>query len=325
MNRIAKLMVIFLVLALVTMGCSQSAPKEENKTAFPTKPIEMVVPFAPGGATDVAARIVANAVNKYMPNGQSVVVTNKAGGGGVVATVEAFTTAADGYKLLYISTTPLSISPITTKTPYTHDSFQPIVRVLTYSQVIAVRKDSPWKTFEEWVAYCKANPEKFTYGTQGVGTSAHLAMEELAATLGIKLKHVPFDGASLAQTALLGGHVQGILVASTDLNLDELRILVDFGSHRNPRNKDIPTLTEKEVNIKHDLYSGVAAPKGLPKDVLDILHTAFKKALEDPATQEAINKVSLDPAYLGPEDFQNEISKEFTSYKTIIENIGLKK
>ena len=317
---------IALIATLIITGCSQKTtePKKEAGNKFPEKPIEMIVPFAAGGATDVTARIITNAANKYMPNGQSIVVTNKTGGGGAVGTTDAFNSAPDGYKLLYVSATPMCVAPITSKTLYTHDSFQQIIRIVSYSQVLVVRRDSPWKTFDDWVDYCKKNPDKFTYGTQGTGSSAHLIMEEIAAALDIKVKHVPFAGAAPAQTALLGSHIHGMIGASTDLNLAELKPIVDFGTTRTKGLvDDVPTLVEKGIDIKHDVFSGVAAPKGTPKEIITILHDVFKKAQEDPTAREQLKKAGLEPAYLGPEDFQKEISREFRAYEAVVKKTGL--
>ena len=317
-----SILVAFLLMVVLT-GCS----KEEKaaKPSYPTKAIELVVPFAPGGATDVAARHVANAANKYMPNGQSVVVTNKAGGGGVIAAAEMAKEKADGYKLIYTSTTPACVAPLLGDVGYKDDSFQTIARVLSYSQVLVVRKDSPWQTFEQWLEWVKKNPDTFTYGTQGVGTTPHLTMEEIAFAEGLKIKHVPYTGAALAQQSLLGNHIMGIACASTDINKAELRILVDFGSKRNPRNPDIPTLLEKNIKISHDLFSGVAAPKGLGKDELKVLETVFEKAANDPETKERLDKAGLDPGYLNAVDFQKVISTEYKAYEAIIKKIGLRK
>lgn len=321
MKKLSILMVLFLLVVLV--GCSKD--EKAAKPSYPTKAIELVVPYSPGGATDVAARIVANAANKYMPNGQSVVVTNKPGGGGVIAAAEMAKEKSDGYKLIYTSTTPACIAPLLGNVGYKDDSFQTIARALTYSQVLVVRKDSQWETFEQWLEWVKQNPDKFTYGTQGVGTTAHLTMEELAFAEGLKIKHVPYAGAALAQQSLLGSHINGIACASTDINKDELRMLVDFGSKRNPRNPDIPTLTEKGTKISHDLFSGVAAPKGLGKDELKVLEEVFEKAVNDPETKERISKAGLDPAYLNSVEFQKVISEEYKAYEVIIKEIGLRK
>ncbi len=326
MKKIAFLLAVFCM--VVFSGCSSTSKpagdKPAAKTNFPQKPIELVVPFAPGGANDVAARIVANAANKFMPNGESVVVTNKAGGGAVIGATDVYNAKPDGYKLLYLSATAGSIQPNFGETVYTHNSFQPVIRVLTYSQVLVVSKNSPLKTFQEWLDYVKKNPNKFTYGTQGVGSTGHLAMEEVASAAGLDLKHVPFSGASTAQTALLGGHIQGIFVAPTDLNLDALRPLGDIGSQKNPR-INVPLIKDMGVNVSRDLYAGIVAPKGIPKEVLDVLVTVFKKAVEDPTVREQLQKAGLDPNYAGPEAFQKQITDDYEAYKVLFKKLKLGK
>lgn len=326
MKKIAFLLVVICMVILT--GCSStSKPSEEKSTAkmdFPQKPIELVVPFAPGGANDVAARIVANAANKHMPNGQSVVVSNKPGGGAVIGATDVYNSKPDGYKLLYLSATAGSIQPNFGETVYTHNSFQPVVRVLTYSQVLVVSKDSPWNNFQEWLEYVKKNPNKFTYGTQGVGSTGHLAMEELASAAGLELKHVPFSGASTAQTALLGGHIQGIFVAPTDLNLDALRPLGDIGTKTNPR-INVPLIKDMGVNVSRDLYAGIVAPKGIPKEVLALLVDVFKKAVEDPTVKEQLQKAGLEPNYADPEGFQKQITNDYEAYNVLFKKLKLGK
>lgn len=329
-----KAAIVSLILAtVVSVGCAKqeaSKPAGGDKPAetavksnFPQKPIEMVVPFAPGGATDSSARILAASASKYLPNGQSIAVTNKAGGGATIGVTDVFMSKPDGYKIGFVTSSPLSIQPNYGQAAYTHDSFQPIMRALSFSQVLVVKSDSPWKTFDEWLDYVKKNPNKFIYGTSGTGSIAHIAMEALNNATGIQSKHVPFDGSAPALTALLGGHIQGAVVLPTDINSDSVRILANFGSLKSDAYKDVPTLMDKGIQVKQDVYSGLIAPKGLPKDVLQVLQEAFKKALEDPATVEQLKKIGLAPAYLGPEEFQKEITDSFKMSGEVMKKAGL--
>ena len=316
---IVPILAVLLIIGLT--GCAEQKPEAGSK--FPQKAVELVVPFAPGGVTDIAARILANSATKYLPNGQAVVVTNKPGGGGIVGTTEVFNAKPDGYKIAFASSAPLSIQPHYGKTSFTHDSFQPLMRALSFGQVLVVKNDSPWKTFEEWLDYVKKNPDSFTYGTTGTGGVAHLTMERLNHEAGLKSKHVPFAGAAPALTALLGGHIQGVIVAPNDVNNEEFRILVDFGSKKNAMLNSVPLLKEKGINITQNICTGLIAPKGLPKDVADVLHTAFKKALEDPATIAEFKKIGFAPAYSSPEAFQKEITDDFNTSKVVLKRLGL--
>lgn len=324
------LMLSMLIFALVLGGCSSSdssIAKDKPKGEFPTKPIEMIVPFAAGGSTDAAARALASVVNKYMPNGQSVVVVNKSGGAGTIGLAEVLNAKPDGYKIGLTAAGPISIQPHYGQAPYTHDSFQTIMRVTAVPQVLVVQSDAPWKTFEEWLDYVKQNPGKFTYSTAGTGGPPHIAMEALNTAAGIQTKNVPFDGGAPAVTALLGGHVHGAVVqpqeAIAHIDSGALRALVNVGESKIESFKDTPLLKEKGIDVAVDVFNGIIAPKGLPQEELDILHDAFKKALEDPAVIEQYNKLGIQPAYAGPEDFQKTITDSFNTNGDVMKKIGL--
>lgn len=318
-------LIILIVFSLVIAGCSQSTVgKESENNNFPEKPIELIVPYDPGGGTDMAARALVSKVSDYLPNNQPVVVVNKPGGAGTVGITEIVKSKADGYTLAMTSTGATSIQPIYGKTIYTHDSFQPIMRVLSNPQVLMVRPDAPWKTYDEWLKYMKKNPGKFTYGTAGTGHTAHIAMESLMKEEGIVAKHVPFNGAGPALTALLGGYVQGIMVQAqnprSQFESGELRPLINLGTNKEEGYDGAPWLKEE---IAIDVYHGLIAPKDTPQEVITILHDAFKKALEDPTVIEQISKGGANPAYAGPTDFGEEIMKSYKQNESIAKDIGL--
>ncbi|WP_164553250.1 Bug family tripartite tricarboxylate transporter substrate binding protein [Brevibacillus marinus] len=337
MKKLVSLVTAIFMLAAV--GCSQNAaPAPAGQTAagdqgsqtkidYPTKPIEIIVPYAPGGGTDAAARILANAVSKHLPNGQSMVVSNKPGGAATIGMTEVFKAKPDGYTIGMTTTGATSIQPHYGKSPYTHDSFQAVIRVLSVPQVLVVRTDAPWKTFEEWLEYVKANPDKFTYGTAGAGHTAHIAMEALNMAAGIKTKHVPFDGAGPAVTALVGGHVEGAVVqvqeAKAQIDAGKIRALVNVGSNKIESYKDVPLATEKGYDVQVDVYTGVLAPKDTPPEIVSILHDAFKKALEEPEVIEQFKKIGVEPAYAGPEEFQKDITDSFNRNGEIMKKVGL--
>ncbi|MGQ7280704.1 Bug family tripartite tricarboxylate transporter substrate binding protein [Brevibacillus thermoruber] len=331
--------IVTVVFTLVAAGCSQHATQSNGnqtaagaqgsqaKTDYPTKPIEIIVPYAPGGGTDSAARILTTAASKYLPNGQSIVVVNKPGGAATIGMTEVFKAKPDGYKIGMTTTGATSIQPHYGKAPYSHDSFQAVIRVLSVPQVLVVRADAPWKTFEEWLEYVKANPDTFTYGTAGAGHTAHLAMEALNMAAGIKTKHVPFDGAGPAVTALIGGHVEGAVVqvqeAKAQMDAGKIRPLINVGSSKVEAYKDVPLAKEKGYDVQVDVYTGVLAPKDTPKEIVTILHDAFKKAMEDPSVIEQFKKLGVEPAYAGPEDFQKDITDSFNRNGEIMKKVGL--
>lgn len=318
---------LVLVAMIILSACSKStgnAAVNKTNVDFPTKPIEIIVPYDAGGGTDMAARALASKVSEYLPNKQAVVVVNKPGGGGTVGNTQVLHAKPDGYTLLMTSTGALSIQPNYGKATYSHDSFAPIMRVLSNPQAIIVKADAPWKTYDEWLAYMKKNPGEFTYGTAGTGLTGHIAMEALSMDEKIKARHVPFDGAGPALTALLGGHVQGVVVQAQNpralVESGEVRPLINIGSNKEEGFDGFPWVSEK---ASLDVYHGLLAPKDTPKEVLDILHDAFKKALEDPAVIDQINKGGAHPAYAGPEDFQKEITESYEKSRDVLQKVGL--
>jgi tripartite-type tricarboxylate transporter receptor subunit TctC len=254
-------------------------------------------------------------------------VVNKEGASGTIGLSEVMRAKPDGYTLGITTTTATSIQPHFEETPFEHDSFQAVIRTSAVPQVLVVKEDAIWKTFEEWLEYVKRNPGKFTYSIPVKAGSQFMAMEALAKETGIEVKAVPFDGAAPATTALLGGHVDGMLVQSVDARAQvesgTVRELVNVGSNKVGANEDTPLLTEKGIDVVFDIYSGILAPKGIPQDVRDTLHEAFKKALEEPEVIEQFAKMGIEPTYAGPEDFQKEITNSFEVHGEIMKDLGL--
>jgi tripartite-type tricarboxylate transporter receptor subunit TctC len=302
--------------------------QEKSKTDFPKKPVQLTIGFAAGGGTDVVARAVVNAVNKYLPNGQSVVVENKPGASGTIQLAEIMKGKPDGYTIGSVTTGNLAIQPNYGKTPYKAEDFQPIARFNSAQNLLVVKSDAPWKTFDEWLDYVKKNPGKFKYSTAGAGNTQHLAMEALNQHFGTETKHVPFDGAAPAMTALLGGHVDGAVVLTQEAkpNTDSgaFRVLANMGTTKSELYKDAVFLKDKGF-VGLDTWSGVVVPKGTPKEIVDVLSDAFKKAMDDAELKDQLKKIGLEPGYAGPEDFAKIIEKDAKITGDVAKKIGLVK
>lgn len=319
MKKILSLLLL-LVLSVFTVACSQSSPtetasttsteKEEAKPSndFPNKTIEMVVPTPPGGGADTLARILAQHANKYLPNGQNVVIVNKPGGNATIGVSEIFKAKPDGYTIGFVPTGPITEEPHYGNTPYTHDSFQTIMRISQQDGLFYVRSDSPWQTYEEWLQYVKENPGKFRVGTIA---STKYTLERLNHDAEIDMKIVPYEGFAETTTALLGKHVEGIFSIPTavkaQLQTGEFKPLFSSSS----RDVGVPLLKDNGFNISEAKVNGIIAPKGIPEDVLTILHDAFKKTLEDPEVVEQFRKVDSEPYYAGPEEYQQILTDGF--------------
>ncbi|WP_161493905.1 Bug family tripartite tricarboxylate transporter substrate binding protein [Virgibacillus necropolis] len=324
-----KKITIIVLLTLVLGACSNfSSGSEKGKASdYPTKPIEVIVPFAAGGSTDVAARTIASVAQKYLPNGQTLVISNKPGGGGAVGLTELLSAKPDGYTIALASAGSISYQPLYGNTSYSKDSFQSITMVNTVPQLFVVNADSPWETFDEWLKYAKENPNEFKYGTAGTGIPSHVAMEALNIAAGIKTTNVPYEGAAPTVTALLGGHIDGAIIQPTDVKSHvksgELRVLANVGETKMKGFEDVPFLTDKGIDVAVDVFAGFIGPKDLPEDIVDILDEAFKKTIEDPELTEKFEKLGIIPKYGNPNDFQKVITDTFESSKTVVEKAGL--
>jgi len=294
---------------------------------FPVKPVTFIVPWAPGGATDVSLRVLAETTGKYL--GQPVVIENKAGGGGTVgpATMVA-TSKPDGYMVSQIPITVFRYPYMMKATWDPLKDFTYIIHLTGYTFGVVVRKDAPWKTWDEFVAYAKSNPGKVTYATPGAGTSLHVTMEMFARKHGIKWIQVPMKGTAESVAAVLGGHVVAAADASgwaPQVDAGELRLLVTWGNQRTKKYPNVPTLKELGYGIVSNSPFGIAGVKGTDPKIVKTLHDAFKKGMEDPAYQKILEKFDMEPFYKNSEDYTKYVKELCEEEKENMEKMGLKK
>ncbi|CAM4105635.1 tripartite tricarboxylate transporter substrate binding protein [Bordetella muralis] len=295
------------------------------QTDFPTKPITLIVPFPAGGSTDRHLRAVAAQASKSL--GQNVVVENRPGAGGTMAPGNMARSAKpDGYT---ISLYPLGML----RMPYMHKTdwdpikdFTFIVGLSGYTFGFTVRADSPFKTFNDYIAAARAKPGAIDYGSTGVGSSPHLLMEELAINAKVKLTHVPFKGNADMQQALLGGHVMAQSDASGwDQFVDsgKMRLLVTFGEKRTTRWPDVPTAEELGYGVTSTSPYGLAGPKGMDPAVVKKLHDAFKTGLFSEQSMEIMKQLNQEPVYRNSDDYREWAIATYAKDKTLIEHLGL--
>jgi tripartite-type tricarboxylate transporter receptor subunit TctC len=279
-------------------------PTVGSAAGFPDKPITLIVPYPAGGSTDVAIRALAEVAKKHL--GQPVIVENKSGGGGAVGVGSIVGKNPDGY-LLAVAVTSLHRNSYLNKLPFdTVKDLTPIIRVGGYLYGILVKTDSQFKALPDLIAYAKANPEKLSYMASGVGTGGHVAMEELAYNTGLKLVHIPSKGDQESSAAVLGGHVDFISTTSGWVPLaqaGQLRILALFSDKRIKTFPDAPTVAELGYKVVHNSPFGIFGPKGMPADIVKILHDAFKKSMEDPAFLSTMEKYELPVLYQSSQDY----------------------
>jgi len=312
----------FAAFALLFVLCV--APTAQAQT-FPSRPVTLIVPWAAGGTTDISMRALATAAEKHL--GQSIVVENRPGAAGVLGPMQMASAAPDGYTVAQVPITVFRY-PFMRKT-----SFDPandltyIIGLAGYAFGVVVRKDAPWKTFQEFLADAKANPGKINYGTPGAGTSLHITMEQIAKMQGIKWTHVPFKGTSETTNALLGGHINAVADATgwaQLVNAGELRLLAIWSAKRSKNWPAAPTLQEAGIDLISNSPFGIAGPKGMDAAVVAILHDAFRKALDEPAYVATMERLDQEPFYLNSADYRAFALKQLVEQKQLIEELGLK-
>jgi tripartite-type tricarboxylate transporter receptor subunit TctC len=265
--------------------------------AYPEKPIRLVVPFAPGGGTDLVARTLGAGMSAEL--GQTVIIDNKPGAGTIIGTDAVAKSPPDGYTLV-IATFAHAVNPsLQPKMPFATDkAFAPVILIGRGPNVLVVRPDSPYKSVKDIIAAAKAAPKKLTYASQGLGTSAHLAGELFANLTGIQLTHVPYRGAGPAITDLLGGQVDMIFgtasAVATFVDGGKLRALAVTTAERSPALKNVPTIAESGVpGYAAESWYGLYAPAGTPADVIAKLNAAAKKAAHSPTFQKRVQEEGL--------------------------------
>jgi tripartite-type tricarboxylate transporter receptor subunit TctC len=289
---------------------------------FPSKPVTLLCPWPPGGSTDIGMRALAEATGKYL--GQPVVIENKPGAAGTLGAAAMLNARPDGYTVTQIPLTVFRL-PHLEKIPF--DPLADLTYILGvsgYTFGVVVRSESPWKTWNEFVAHAKANPEKVSYGTPGTNTTLHVTMEEFGFKQGIKWLHVPHKGGAPAMQALLGGHIDSVADSTTwapQVNAGKLRLLVTWGETRTRSWPDVPTLKELGYGTVQTSPYGIAGPKGMEPRVVKTLHDAFKRGMEDPIHTAVLEKLDQDLAYLSSEDYARYARETFAAEKAAMERL----
>ncbi len=311
------------VIAILWLACVSGA-SAQTAEAFPERPITLICPWTPGGNTDIALRALADVAARQL--GKRIIIDNRPGAGGALGPQNMAAGAKpDGYTLSQI---PLGVFRLPHMVKTTFDPLADLTWILNvagYEFGVSVRADSPWKTWDEFIAYAKANPGKVSFASPGIGTSLHLTMEDLSGRLGIQWLHVPHKGSADAVTALRGGQVMA-QAGSPPWELVEAgqaRPLVMWGDNRTPRAPNVPTLKELYGIVANSPW-GIAGPKGMDPKVVKILHDAIKKGMDDPAYQKVLERFDQDNFYLSSEDYAKFAKQVNDKEKATVERMGLK-
>ncbi|MBP0493625.1 Bug family tripartite tricarboxylate transporter substrate binding protein [Pararoseomonas indoligenes] len=293
---------------------------------FPDKAIRMLVPWAPGGTTDVQMRAFCDAAGKRL--GQPVVVENKAGAGGILGAQALLSERPDGYTLAQIPISVFRVPYMSQRPPFDPlADFTYVSHLTGYLFGVVVKADAPWADFPAFLADAKANPGKFNYGTPGVGTSLHITMEQIAGLRDITYVHVPFRGVAENMQALLGGQIHATADSSGWGPLVEegrLRLLVTWGPDRAKRFPAVPTLKELGMDIVSTSPYGVAGPKGMDAGVVRALDAAFRAAVADPAHAAVLDRYDMPAMPMGPEEYTNFVRRTVEDESAMIRRMGLR-
>ncbi|MDB5860310.1 MAG: hypothetical protein JWQ76_3999 [Ramlibacter sp.] len=293
------------------------------ETGYPSKPIELVVPYPAGGGTDVLARAFAVAAVKHLP--QPLVVMNKPGASGAIGWADTINGKADGYKIVLLAT-DLMTQPNMGYTKITYEDFTPIARLNYDPAAITVRADAPWATVEEFIAAAKKGD--FKIGNGGNGSTWHLAAAAVEDKTGARFNHIPYAGANPAILALMGGHLDAITVSAAETyaytSSGKLRTLAVMSDQRIKGFEQAPTLKERGLDISIGTWRGLAVNKATPPEIVAQLRGATAKVVQEPSLREALDKQNMGYAYADGDAFYAVMAKDHAFYKALIQKLGLK-
>jgi tripartite-type tricarboxylate transporter receptor subunit TctC len=312
---------------LAVVGCVAAAPLAWAQQDYPTKQIRMIVPFPPGGATNVVARVVAQKLQDAL--GQPVVVDNRPGGNTIIGTEAVAKAAPDGYTIGVVLNN-FVITPILQAAPYDPlKDFAPVAVVASGEILLTVNPSVPAKNLQELIALAKAKPGELNYASAGNGTPLHLSAESFNLLAGVKIQNVPYKGGGPALADLLGGQVQmqfsGPLSALPHIQTGKLRAIAMSGPKRFPGLPDVPTFAEQGMpGYEASFWFGVIAPAGTPQPIVDRLSAQIAKIVELPDVRETFTSQGIDPWYQSPTQFATLLKADTARFAKLIKAAGIK-
>jgi tripartite-type tricarboxylate transporter receptor subunit TctC len=308
---------------LGVIGCTFLSVSAHAQS-YPSRPVELLVPWAPGGGSDVVARAFAESAMKHYP--QPLVVVNKPGASGSIGHFEGATAKADGYKVTVV-TPEINLAFLQGIGKAKYQDFTYVARINSDPIALVVRAESPWTTLEQFIAHAKANPEKITVSTSGVGATYHLASIAFSDAVDIKLNNVPYQGAGPAVTGLLSGQVDATMATTAEVGVHvqagKMRLLGVMSDQRLKDFSTVPTFKEKNINLFLGTWRGIAVPKDTPKEIVSSLRELVNKVNQEPRYQEILARQFAGRVNEDGEVFRAALAREFETYQKIVTKYNL--
>lgn len=345
-NRFFSLAACLLLTAVAVTGCGsakqaspapsgstaapQETPKEEPK--YPTKPIEIIVPFAAGGGTDLSARAISDYLSKEW--GQPISVVNKPGAGGATGTQEALTAANDGYKVFVHNVSSTSaLMAGKSDLPFKIEDYQFVAQIVEDPLAFVVKADAPWKDLKEFTEWVKQNPDQLTYTSSGPTAIATFSLVQYLDAVGgdfQKARMIVTKGAADSMPKIAGGHavlaIQGVSEVSTMVKAGKIKILAVASPKRSTYFPDVPTVEEQGIKgMTVKWWAGVSVPKATPEHIVKKWEEALNKAFADPAFMDKLKAINAEGAYLNSADFAKFVKEETAAYTDLATKKGLRK
>jgi tripartite-type tricarboxylate transporter receptor subunit TctC len=294
---------------------------------YPERPLTILTGYPPGGMVDIVSRALSEGLKKKFTKG--VAIVTRPGAGGSLAVAELVQAKPDGYTVILAPLSTLVIHPQLNDLPYkTPDDYEPIINVVSFYSLLAVKADAPWKTIQEFVNAAKASPGKLRVGSPGEGTSSHLNLEEMKRLAGVNLTHVPFSGWGESSPALLGGHIEGLMAQPGEVKplVDggKMRVLMVSQTKRHPAFPDAPAAKELGWgDSPSGAWFSFVAPKGTSGPVQKYIHDAVKAAMEEPQFVNTITQRVIDIDYRTGDRLHTDLWREHKNHTEILTRLGM--
>ena len=296
--------------------------------AYPSKPVNMLVPFPPGGVADTVGRPVAEAMGRAL--GQTIIVENKGGAGGGIGMAQVATARPDGYSVLMALSSVVVLpeaDKVLKRAPlFTLDQLRPVARFTADPTALVVRADSPWKTWQDFIAHVRSKPGQVSFGSSGNYGTMHVPMEQLKAATNTFMLHVPYTGAGPAVMALLGGQVDAVSTGPSSVmqhvRAGRLRVLAHWGEGRLAALPEVPSLRELGIPISYSQWSGLFVPAGTPDPVVERLRAAARMAAQDERARQALAAAGTSFMYQDAPEFERFVQVDARAMAILVQRIG---